>query len=281
MDIFYPIEWFTDRLVYDWLQLPISNHWAGALNFFVYDSIKIFLLLVIINYLMAVVRTYLPTEKIRDFLTKRKWYGLDYLLASSFGVITPFCSCSSIPLFIGFLSAGIPLGVTMAFLITSPLVNEASILIFAGIFGWKFTELYEVAGLMIGAIGGWVLGKLRLEKYIDDDMKKMIEGVKNNTAKQKQLKIMVGKMWGVWWEEGWKITKQIMPYVLAGVALGALIHGLVPANFFEIYLKDGGWWSIPLATIMAVPLYSNAVGVIPVMEVLVNKGVPLGRRWLL
>lgn len=276
MDIFYPIEWLADRLVYDWLQLPISNHWTEALHFFIYDSIKIFLLLVAINYLMAVVRSYLPTERIRDFLTKRNWYGLDYLLAAFFGVITPFCSCSSIPLFVGFLSSGIPLGVTLAFLITSPLVNEASILIFAGIFGWKFTSLYVVAGLMIGTIGGWVLGKLRLESFIDDDMRLVIDQSRNNAVRQSMVKIEINKMWGVWWREGWKITKQIMPYVLAGVGLGALIHGLVPTYFFEYHLKNGEWWSVPLATLIAVPLYSNAVGVIPVMEVLVDKGVPIG-----
>jgi Predicted permeases len=160
MDPFFPIQKLADYLTYSVFNLAPKTHLSLALNFFIYDSIKIFILLLVINYLMAIIRYYIPTEKIRDFLTKRQWLGFDYFLASAFGVITPFCSCSSIPLFIGFLSAGIPLGVTLAFLITSPLVNEASIAIFIGLFGLKITLMYVLAGVFIGMVGGFVLGKM-------------------------------------------------------------------------------------------------------------------------
>ncbi len=277
MDIFQPIQLLADWAVYGVFHLTPKTHLAESLNFFIYDSIKIFLLLLVINYFMASVRYYLPTEKIRDFLTKRKWYGLDYLLASSFGVITPFCSCSSIPLFVGFLSAGIPLGVTLAFLITSPLINEASIAIFIGLFGFKITIMYVLSGVAIGMAAGMVLGKMGLEKEIDDNLKMIIKKSKDKTQQLlKREKESLKKLLIQFWHEGWGLTRKIFTYVLIGVGLGAIIHGYVPIGFFEQYLKNGNLWSVPLAAILAVPLYSNAVGVIPIMEALVDKGVPFG-----
>lgn len=277
MDIFKPIQLFADWIVYQLFSLQPKTHIAESLNFFIYDSIKIFFLLVFINYLMAAVRYYLPTEKIRDFLTSRNWYGLDYLLASFFGVITPFCSCSSIPLFVGFLSAGIPLGVTLAFLITSPLVNEASIAIFIGIFGLKITLMYILAGIVVGVIGGFILNKIGLEDEIDESLKKIINQPKN-IKKQilKQEKVKLSFLLKHFWNEGWDLTKKIFTYVLIGVGLGAIIHGFVPVGFFEKYLANSSLWSVPLAAILAVPLYSNAVGVMPIMRALVVKGVPFG-----
>lgn len=253
-------------------QKATTHFWIGA---FIYDTIKIFLLLLVINYVMAMVRYYLPVEKIRDFLTERKWYGLDYFLASLFGVITPFCSCSSIPLFVGFLSAGVPLGVTLAFLITSPLVNEASIAIFIGIFGLKITLLYIVAGVVIGVLGGTILGRMKLEDSIDDSLKNII--ARKHVAETKvHSKVPLLILLARFWHEGWELTRSIFLYVVVGVGIGAFIHGYLPVGFFETYLRNGSWWSVPLATILAVPLYSNAVGVIPVMQALVAKGVPFG-----
>ncbi len=252
MDIFYPI-----------------------LSFFIYDTIKIGILLIFVNYLMAIVRHYLPVEKIRDFLTKRKWYGLDYLLASIFGTITPFCSCSSIPLFVGFLSAGIPLGVTLSFLITSPLINEASIAIFISLFGFKITLEYIIAGILIGTIGGFILGKFKLEKYIDESLQKIINKPQLNSLEKEKSKPFL-KLIPYFWQESFNLTKKIFPYVLLGVGLGAIIHGFIPIDFFEKYLKINSWWGVPVATILAVPLYSNAVAVIPIMEALISKGVPFG-----
>lgn len=276
MDIFYPLQLLAGYVNFSLFKISSKSHLGQALNFFIYDSLKIFFLLVIINYLMAIIRYYLPTEKIRDFLTKRKWYGLDYFLASVFGVITPFCSCSSIPLFIGFLSAGIPLGVTLSFLITSPLVNEASIAIFIGLFGLKITLAYVLSGVVIGIIGGFVLGRMRLESEIDESLRKIINKSKAFPTNFQQKKEILNQLWKKFWWEGWDLTKKIFPYVLIGVGLGSLIHGYVPAGFFEKYLKNSNWWSVPLATILAIPLYSNVVGVIPVVQALVTKGVPLG-----
>ncbi len=222
---------------------------------------------------MSLLRFYLPIEKFRDFLASHKLFGLDYFLASVFGVITPFCSCSSIPLFIGFMEARIPLGVTFAFLITSPLINEIAVGLFIGMFGVKITAIYVVSGILIGIIGGFVIGKLKMEKYVADFIwdiksKKLSRIEIRKTSWQKIYKIISREAWG--------ITKKIMLYVLAGVALGALIHGYVPEKFFEVYLQKAGWFGVPLAVILAVPLYSNASGIIPVVQTLIAKGVPIG-----
>ncbi len=273
MDVFYPIQQFANLITDNILSLQKGNHITSSINFFIYDTIKIVVLLLVINYLMAVCRYYLPTAKIKRVLTSRNWYGLDYLLAAFFGVVTPFCSCSSIPLFIGFISAGVPLGVTFAFLITSPLVNEASLALFPALFGWQITLIYNLVGVLVGVAGGMVIQKLNMEKYIEPALLqfKSRREINNNTER-----IAYAKLIKVWWSEGWQITKGLIPYVLVGIGVGALIHGFVPANFFEHYLSSKQWWSVPLATLVGVPLYANSVGVIPIMEVLVSKGVPLG-----
>ena len=164
MDIFKPIQLFADFITHQLFKVSVNSYFGETINFFIYDVIKIGLLLVLINYLMAIVRYYFPIHKVRDLLAKRKWFGLDYLLAALLGVITPFCSCSSIPLFIGFLGAGIPLGVTFAFLISSPLVNEASLYLFPAMFGMKVTAVYNIVGITIAVVGGIIIQKLKLDK---------------------------------------------------------------------------------------------------------------------
>jgi hypothetical protein len=273
MDIFLPIKQLADKTTYSLLHLSKGNHFAESLNFFIFDTVKIFLLLLIINYIMAVVRYYLPVNKIRTILTSRNWYGADYLLAAFFGVVTPFCSCSSIPLFIGFIGAGIPLGVTFAFLITSPLVNETSLALFPALFGLKITIIYNLVGVVIGVLGGMVIQKLNMEKYIEPSLLKFKQ---RKVMEIKTDRIVLTKLMKLWWLEGWLITKSLLPYVFLGIGVGALIHGFVPANFFEKYLSNNQWWSVPVATLIGVPLYANSVSVIPVMEVLVSKGVSLG-----
>ncbi|MCL5411210.1 MAG: permease [Patescibacteria group bacterium] len=272
MDIFFPIQIFADWIVYNLFDLTKETRLAESLNFFIYDAIKILLLLVVINYLMAIVRYYLPIEKLRDFLTSRKFYGFDHLLASTFGAITPFCSCSSIPLFIGFLKAGIPLGVTFSFLITSPLINEVAVAMFIGLFGWKVTLVYVIAGIMIGVIGGYILGKLKVERYIEDFVWKIPSQQNNSLEERLSAKDLVKRFN----TETMEITKKIVPYVLAGIALGAAIHGYVPTNFFEKYITKENLFAVPLATVVTVPLYSNVTGVIPIIQALVAKGIPLG-----
>lgn len=275
MDIFKPIQFFADLATYQWLRIIPHSYWGDTINFFVYDTIKIGLLLIIINYFMAFTRYYFPMEKVRDLLLKRRWFGLDYLLAALLGVITPFCSCSSIPLFIGFVGAGIPLGVTFAFLISSPLVNESSLYLFPAMFGMKVTIIYNVVGICIAMIGGFIIQKLRMEKYIKPELLKFKSKAQveqeNGGASLPLIELIK-----YFWEDGMNITKNVFPYVVLGVSIGALIHGFVPASIVTTYLAVKEWWTIPLATFLGAPLYANSVSVIPIMEVLVKKGVPLG-----
>jgi uncharacterized membrane protein YraQ (UPF0718 family) len=172
MDIFKPIQLFADTTTYNWLGLGKDSYLGNSVNFFIYDTIKIGLLLVVINYAMAITRYYFPMEKVRDILTKRRWFGLDYLFAALLGVVTPFCSCSSIPLFIGFLSAGIPLGVTFTFLISSPLINESSLALFPAMFGLRTTLLYNLVGIIVSILGGMLIQKLHVERYVQAELLK-------------------------------------------------------------------------------------------------------------
>lgn len=272
MDIFYPFQIIANWLTFEVFRLTAHSHLGESVSFFIYDALKIVLLLLVINYFMAIIRHYLPIEKLRDFLASRKWYGFDHLLASLFGTITPFCSCSSIPLFIGFLKAGIPLGVTFSFLITSPLVNEAAVVLFIGLFGWKITLWYVFAGVFLGVVGGFILGKLKLEKYVADYVWK-IEAQKYQAVEKNETKIVLAKKF---WLEGWQITKKILPYALAGIALGAAIHGFVPTGFLEKYITKDNLFAVPISVLLAVPMYANATSVIPIMQALVEKGIPLG-----
>lgn len=272
MDIFYPLQYIADKSAYNLFGLIKGSHLGDSVNFFIYDSLKILILLLIINYFMAILRHYLPIEKLRDFLASRKWYGFDYFLAAIFGTITPFCSCSSIPLFIGFLEAGIPLGVTLSFLIVSPLVNQVAVVLFAGLFGWKITILYVISAVLLGMVGGFILNKLKLEKYVADYVWKIksqkLDAV-NEKISRKQLLLN-------FWHEGFAITKKITPYVLIGIAVGAAIHGFIPAGFFEKYISADNLFAVPIAAVVAVPMYANSVGVIPIMQSLVEKGIPIG-----
>ena len=269
-NIFYPIEIFSDWFVYTLLNLEQNIHFSEMLHFFIYDTLKILILLIFIVHLMSLVRHYLPIQKFRLFLLQHKLYGLDYFLASGFGAITPFCSCSSIPLFIGFLQAGIPVGVTFSFLITSPLINEIAVALFVGLFGWKITIYYIVAGMFVGMMGGFVLQKLKMEKYIISlEKKKTGCCCKKKETTPKQIATKITK-------EAFHIVKNVFLYIIIGVGIGAIIHGYVPENFFEMYLQKTGFFSVPLAVILAVPLYSNASGVIPIIQSLIAKGVPIG-----
>lgn len=270
------IQSFADWLVYGVMGLDASSHLGVAVNFFFYDSIKIIILLFLISMLMGIVNAYFPIERLRNYLVTHRMYGLQYLLASLFGAITPFCSCSSIPLFIGFVKGGIPLGVTFAFLITSPLVNEVAVAMFLGSFGVRITIIYVVSGIVLGMLGGILLGRMRLDRYLSD----WIKAIQRQSEEQT----------GVWEAEktsffdrlpsivrgSWNIVRGVIIYVLIGIGIGAAMHGFVPDGFFERYLAAGNWWSVPLAVILAVPMYANAAGIVPVIEVFVAKGVPLG-----
>jgi len=275
MDIFTPIQIFADLVTYRWLRIIPHSYWGNTVNFFVYDVIKIGLLLIVINYIMAMTRYYFPMEKVRDILTKRRWFGLDYLFAVALGVITPFCSCSSIPLFIGFLGAGIPLGVTFAFLISSPLVNESSLYLFPAMFGMRVTIIYNLVGMGIAIAGGMLIERLGVKKYVKPELLQF-KSRQQVEMENGGISLPFKKLVQYFWTDGMNITKTVFPYVVLGVGIGALIHGFVPASLVEKYLSNRAWWAVPLATLLGAPLYANSVSVIPVMEALVGKGVPLG-----
>lgn len=269
------LQYLTDWLIYSVFGIDAESHLGTSLNFFVYDTIKILLLLFLIVFLMGIVNAYFPIEKLKDYLHRKKLYGLEYLLASVFGAITPFCSCSSVPLFIGFVQGGIPLGVTLAFLITSPLVNEVAIALFIGLFGLKVTLIYAISGVLLGTIGGWVLGKFKLEPLLSEWVRKIL---KTNTqqGEYEEEKLSFRQRLPDITRGAWDIVKGVLLYVIIGIAIGAAMHGYVPENFFAQYLGGGQWWTVPIAVILAVPMYANAAGIVPVIQVFVAKGVPLG-----
>ncbi|WP_254712963.1 permease [Polaribacter sp. NJDZ03] len=253
-----------------------EQHIAEALNFFIFDTIKILILLFVIIFLMGIVNSYFPIDKVKNYLSRNKLYGLEYLMASLFGVVTPFCSCSSVPLFIGFVRGGIPLGVTFAFLITSPLVNEVAIGLFIGLFGVKTTLIYVVSGILLGTISGVILQKLKLETYLTPWVKEVLAKAQREQdifiAEKKSLKQRLP----IIWNEVLTILKGVIPYVIVGIAIGGLMHGYIPEGFFEQYMAKDNLFAVPIATILAVPMYSNASGILPVAQVLVAKGIPLG-----
>ncbi len=270
------IQNMADWFVYEGLSLDKGQHLAEALNFFIYDTIKILILLFVVIFFMGVVNSYFPIDKVQNFLSRNKLYGLEYLMASLFGVVTPFCSCSSVPLFIGFVRGGIPLGVTFSFLITSPLINEVAIGLFISLFGVKTTVIYVVSGVLLGTISGMILQNLKLEGYLTSWTKKILANAQREQNKFEAEKQPFQQRMPIIWVEVVKTLKSVSPYVIIGIAIGSLIHGYVPAGFFEKYMEKDNLFAVPIATILAVPMYSNASGILPVIQVLVSKGIPLG-----
>ena len=270
------IQNFADWLVFSIIGLDNETALGSAVNFFVYDSIKILLLLFLISALMGIVNAYFPVERLRNYLFSHRLYGLQYLLASLFGAITPFCSCSSIPLFIGFVKGGIPLGVTLSFLITSPLVNEVAVAMFLGSFGIKATLVYVISGILLGCVGGFVLGRMHLEPYLSDWVKQVQLQSEKQTAEWEQERTSFMQRLPIVIRDSWRIVRGVLLYIFIGIGIGAFMHGFVPEGFFEQYMSRDNWYAVPLSVMLAVPMYANAAGIVPVIEVFVAKGVPLG-----
>lgn len=270
------IQNFADWLVFSIIGLDNETAFGSAVNFFVYDSIKILLLLFLISALMGIVNAYFPVERLRNYLSSHRLYGLQYLLASLFGAITPFCSCSSIPLFIGFVKGGIPLGVTLSFLITSPLVNEVAVAMFLGSFGIKATLVYVISGILLGCVGGFVLGRMHLEPYLSDWVKQVQLQSEKQTAEWEQERTSFMQRLPIVIRDSWRIVRGVLLYIFIGIGIGAFMHGFVPEGFFEQYMSRDNWYAVPLSVMLAVPMYANAVGIVPVIEVFVAKGIPLG-----
>jgi hypothetical protein len=269
------LQYFSDWLIYTVFGISASTHLGEALNFFVFDTIKIAILLFLITILMGIVNSYFPVEKIRNYLSRNKMYGLEYLFASTFGVITPFCSCSSVPLFIGFVKGGIPLGITFTYLITAPLVNEVAIAIFAGAFGFKVTAIYVGTGIVLGILGGFTLGKLKLEQHLSPWVQNIITNAQTEEELEEE-KLTLSQRFPTILKEAFNIVKGVSLYIIIGIGIGAAMHGFLPTGFFEHYINKGQWYAVPLAVLIGVPMYSNAAGVIPIIQVLVAKGIPLG-----
>ena len=269
MDIFYPLQWIADRVTYDLIGLSAASKLGSSVDFFLYDVPKILIMLAVIVFAVAVIRSFFPPEKTRKFLSHSKLYAGN-VLAAALGTVTPFCSCSAVPLFIGFVESGVPLGVTFSFLIASPMVNEVALILLYGMFGWKIAALYLGAGLVVAIIGGIVIGKLGLEHLVEEYVYTIKVGeaeiVEPSWAERFSyargyVKEIVGKVW---------------PYVIGGIAIGAVMHGYVPDDFLAQYAGSGNPFAVPIAVLIGIPLYSNAAGVIPLVSVLTEKGVAMG-----
>lgn len=272
--------WLADWTVYALLGFERGTRLAEAIHFFVEDTIKILVLLVVMIYVIALARASLNLERVRHYIQHRHRVT-GYFLGSGFGAITPFCSCSSIPLFLGFTSAGIPLGVTMAFLFTSPIINEVAVIMLWGLLGWQFTLMYMVIGVLVGVSGGMILDFLRGERWLQSFAAKAYQQAESSPqsdadAGGSAMKLTFADRHRFAKDEVREIVGRIWKWVLIGVGLGSALHGFVPEGWFADNLGSGQWWSVPAGVFAGLPLYSNATAVIPVMESLIVKGLPVG-----
>jgi len=270
VDIFYPVKIFADWITYSILGLVPKTIFGEAINFFIYDTIKIFILLSVIIFAVSIIRSFLPPEKIRNILSrKNKFFG--HFLAGTFGIITPFCSCSAVPLFLGFVEAGVPLGITFSFLIASPMINEVALIMLLAMFGLKVALIYIISGLIIAVFSGLIIGKLKVEDLVESFVfNNKIRNSENENKMSWKERTRYAK------DYTFGIIKKVWLYILVGIGLGAWIHGYVPADFLAQYASADKWYAVPLATLVGIPLYSNAAGVIPIVNALFEKGVALG-----
>ena len=258
-------------VVYSLLKLTPDSRFAPALEFFIYDTIKIFLLLAVIIFAVSIVRSYFPPERTKHILShKREFIG--NILAALLGIVTPFCSCSAVPLFIGFVEAGVPLGVTFSFLISSPMVNEVAVVLLWGLFGWKIALIYMGTGLLVAIVAGMIIGKLKLETWVEEYVYKIHSlGIARERAKQKFKERLISARWSTA-----DILKRVWLYVIIAIGIGGFIHGYVPEDFLVRYAGPQNPFGVPVAVALGVPLYSNAAGVIPIVYALMEKGMSMG-----
>ncbi|HLP86956.1 MAG TPA: permease [Candidatus Paceibacterota bacterium] len=268
--MFYPIQIFADWLTFNILNISRDTLFASSVNFFIFDTIKILILLFVIIFAVSIIRSYLPPEKVRHILSRKNKY-VGNILASLLGIVTPFCSCSAIPLFLGFIQAGVPLGTTFSFIIASPMINEVALVLLLGLFGWKIALIYIISGLIISILSGIIIGKLKVENLVESFIyENSINGNINLPTMSKKERINYA------FDYTLNILKKVWLYVLIGIGLGAWIHGYLPANFLAQYAGSDKWYAVPLAVLVGIPLYSNAAGVIPLVSALTEKGVSMG-----
>jgi uncharacterized membrane protein YraQ (UPF0718 family) len=269
--VYRSLQPFTEWLTYGVLGLSRDSHIGSAIAFFAFETPKVLMLLTLIVFVVGIIRSYFTPERTRQILAgKRESAG--NVLAAMLGIVTPFCSCSAVPLFMGFVQAGVPLGVTLSFLIAAPMINEVAVVLLLGMFGWKVALVYVTTGLIIAIVSGLIIGRLKLERFVEDwvyeiQMAQMDAEVSHMPFTDR---IMAGKAAVI------EIVGKVWPYVVAGIAVGAGIHGYVPEGFMASFMGKGAWWAVPAAVALGVPMYSNAAGIIPVVHALLEKGAALG-----
>jgi uncharacterized protein len=259
--------WITTSV----FRLNPHTHLGSALEFFVFEVPKVLMLLTLVVFGVGIVRSFFTPERTRAILAGKS-ESVGNVLASSLGIVTPFCSCSAVPLFIGFVTTGVPLGVTFSFLISAPMINEVALVLLFGLFGWRIAAIYAGTGLIIAIVAGWIIGRLKLERFIEPWVFEMESG----TSAIPDGRISWARRVDAGWEAVKDIVGRVWLYVIAGIAVGAGIHGYVPENFMAHIMGKGAWWSVPLAVLIGVPMYSNAAGIIPVVQALLGKGAALG-----
>lgn len=268
MSLWHPLDLFAGWVTNSLFHVVVGSRLDAALHFFIFDTLKIGVLLIVVVFSVGVLRTFIPPERVRRIVAKHHSWG--YILAALLGTITPFCSCGAVPLFLGFVQAGIPLGVTFTFLVVSPMVNEVALTLLLGTFGLQVAGIYLGMGLTVALVSGWVIGRLNPEKLITI----AIPSGPLPDAPIQQLRWR--DRFSIGWQSTRDILKRIWPYVLVGIALGGWIHGYVPTDALVLWVGPGHWYAVPLATIIGIPLYSNAAGILPLVGVLTEKGVSLG-----
>jgi uncharacterized membrane protein YraQ (UPF0718 family) len=269
--IYHVLPKVSSWLTYNLLPIENGSHLGSSVEFFLYDTPKVMMLLFLVVFGVGIIRSFFTPEKTRAFLSGKSEFAGN-ILAALLGIITPFCSCSAVPLFIGFVTAGVPLGVTFSFLIAAPMVNEIALGLLYGLLGWKVAAIYMGTGLFIAIVAGWVIGRLKLEHHIEDWVTQT--NVTGITMEEEKL------TWNDRFVYGWDAVKEIISrvwiYVIIGIAVGAGIHGFVPSGVMASIMGKGSWWSVPLSVVIGVPMYSNAAGIIPIVEALLGKGAALG-----
>ncbi len=268
--IYFNLEWITNKLVFDAMGMPPETHLTKTVWFFVFEVPKVMLLLSLIIFVVGIIRSWFSPERTRKALEGKSLFTGN-VMAASLGIVTPFCSCSAIPLFLGFIESGIPLGVTFSFLIAAPMINEVAVVLLFGLFGWKTALIYVATGLFIAITAGWIIGKLRLEKWVEPWVYQVKSGSHPEDEKLSfdarirmgfnSVKEIIGKVW---------------LYVMIGIAVGAGVHGYVPQDFMASFMGKSVWYSVPLSVLIGIPLYSNAAGIIPIVSALIEKGAALG-----
>jgi uncharacterized membrane protein YraQ (UPF0718 family) len=262
---------FSRFFTYSLLGIEEGRHLGEALQFFVYDTPKVLMLLTLVVFAVGVIRTFFTPERTRQILAGRN-ESIGNVMAAHLGIVTPFCSCSAVPLFIGFVTAGVPLGVTFSFLIAAPMVNEIALVLLYGLLGWKVAALYLVTGLLVAIVAGWIIGRLGMERHIEGWVREMRTSA--DDVPEEHL------TWNVRFARGREAVREIVGkvwiYVVAGIAVGAAIHGYVPEGFMSSIMGKGAWWSVPAAVLIGIPMYSNAAGIVPVIQALLEKGAALG-----